>query len=87
MANGKSKLQHFYHFRNKVGFHDEWVRDVNYSQNINYQRIVSGGEDKKVKIWKKQGEQDEWSLESEIEKEGPVWRVQFAPIGNLFFNI
>mgnify|MGYP006278985281 CR=1 FL=1 len=72
--------------RNKVGFHDEWVRDVAYASpnvGINYQRIVSGGEDNKVKIWKKEGQDAEWELESEIDKEAPVWRVEFGPLGNL----
>lgn len=37
MDNGEWKRQanYFYPiFRNKVGFHDEWVRDVKYAQNV-----------------------------------------------------
>lgn len=72
--------------KKKVGSHDEWVRDVAYARNnigINYERIVSGGEDNKVKVWKKEGPDAEWELESEIAKDAPVWRVEFAPLGNL----
>lgn len=51
--------------------------------------MVSAGEDNKVKIWKKKvsanpsSTEYEWELESVIEKEAPVWRVEFSPVGNM----
>lgn len=51
--------------------------------------MVSAGEDNKVKIWKKKASANpssteyEWELESVIEKEAPVWRVEFSPVGNM----
>ena len=71
---------------NKVGSHDEWVRDVSWASNnmgITYDRVVSGGEDNKVKIWKKAGIDAEWQLEAEIDKQAPVWRVEFNLMANL----
>ena len=70
----------------EVGSHDEWVRDVAWSSDnlgITYDRIVSGGEDNKVKIWKKAGVDANWELESEIDRQAPVWRVEFNSMGNL----
>ena len=84
--SGRSKSARSHQNRNQVGHHDEWVRDVAYANTtlgVHYDRVVSGGEDNKVKIWKKEGEQGEWTLESEIIKDAPVWRVEFSPIGNL----
>jgi len=72
--------------REKIGFHDEWVRDVAYYNSdlpTDTSRVVSGGEDNKVKIWRKDGDQGEWKLEKEITKDSPVWRVDFSPVGGL----
>ena len=49
---------------------------------VDYDRVASAGEDNKVKVWKKKAD-GEWELESEIERDAPVWRVEFSPIGNL----
>lgn len=79
----KSRLKFF---REKIGSHDEWVRDVaayNSDLPTESQRVVSGGEDNKVKIWRKDGDQGEWHLEKEISKDSPVWRVEFSPVGGL----
>ena len=46
-----------------IGSHDEWVRDVSWASNdlgVTYDRVVSGGEDNKVKIWTKQGADALW---------------------------
>lgn len=62
------------------------MRDVAYantSLGVSYDRLASCGEDNKVKIWKKEGQDGEWQLEAEIAREAPVWRVEFSPIGNL----
>jgi protein transport protein SEC13 len=70
----------------KVGFHDEWVRDVAYANSpagSSARRIVSGGEDNKVKIFVKEGNDGEWNLETELVKDAPVWRVGFSFTGNL----
>jgi WD40 repeat protein len=69
-----------------IGTHEEWVRDVSWASNnmgMTFDRIVSGGEDKKVKVWKKAGVDAEWQLESEIDKQAPVWRVEFNLMSNL----
>lgn len=70
----------------EVGSHDEWVRDVAWASGnlgLNYERIVSGGEDNMVKIWIKKGPDANWELESQIDRQAPVWRVGFNPMGNL----
>lgn len=46
-------------------------------------RIVSAGEDNKVKIFVKEGSDGEWTLQNEIVKDAPVWRVSFSFTGNL----
>ena len=85
--SGKGKLKPInlliYFFREKIGFHTEWVRDVCYlTSSTSTTRAVSGGEDNYVKIWKREQE-GEWELEKEISKEAPVWRVEFSPVGGL----
>eukprot|EP00345_Euplotes_harpa_P000495 CAMPEP_0168317724 /NCGR_PEP_ID=MMETSP0213-20121227/61_1 /TAXON_ID=151035 /ORGANISM="Euplotes harpa, Strain FSP1.4" /LENGTH=187 /DNA_ID=CAMNT_0008318669 /DNA_START=376 /DNA_END=939 /DNA_ORIENTATION=+ len=72
--------------RVKVGSHDEWVRDVSFapaSIGVAHARVVSGGEDSRVKVWKCAEGSEEWELETEILINEPVWRVEWNPMGSL----
>ena len=56
MKNGRKILVSNNQLFNLVGSHEEWIRDVCYAPQhvgVDYDRVVSGAEDCKVKIWKK----------------------------------
>ena len=63
-----------------LGTHDDWVRDVAWSNNIGlmHDTIASCSEDQKVKIWKRENAKDEQWKEKEIVLQTPAWKVSWS---------
>jgi protein transport protein SEC13 len=63
----------------EIGSHDDWVRDVAWSNNIGllHDTIASCSEDKKVKIWK-QTVKDKWEIKAELDIQSPAWKVSWS---------
>ena len=75
----------------EIAAHDDWVRDVSWSNNIGLMQdtVASCSEDQKVKIWKRtpsagpDHSKDEWTMTKEININTPAWKVSWSHIGNL----
>lgn len=97
VSGGNDKLVMIWEFREgdfsnptgqKIGTHDDWVRDVAWCSSIGlmYDMIASCSEDKCVKVWKhdQKTKDKPWSETKITFKENvPLWKVSWSQVGNL----
>ena len=88
-CDGKIKYWYFkdnkFNITKEILAHDDWVRDVSWSNNIGLMQdtVASCSEDQKVKIWRRtvahatDPTKDEWTCK-EINIETPAWKVSWS---------
>ena len=80
LKDGQTPEQH------KVGQHDDWVRDVDWSSNIGmrHEMIASCSEDGVCSVWKNSGPENSWQCNKiRFGAEKPLWKVSFSQVGNM----
>jgi protein transport protein SEC13 len=68
--------------QNKQTAHEDWVRDVAWSNNVGVMKdmIATVSEDQKLKIWKSEGGKEAWVVAYRHQFTQPVWRCSWSPI-------
>lgn len=68
----------------KLEGHMDWVRDVAWAPSIGKSYIASCGQDRRVLIWKNDGQSNEWKCVQVMDKfEDVVWHVSWSIAGNI----